>query len=765
MPVAQGPVPLADPRIGLAELRPALNQDAAGALTLLERVSALELAKPVEAKAAGFGYLRARLLIAAGKPKEAMAALTESLVATPELAPWARYHLAVLYEQQGDSAVAAGQIAAVLAARPARPLLERSLELFARTVVAGGDCRLLQSLPALKLKAEEERYLAFARAECSQRAGRHQEAQQALLALLRSKVEDDPALLAASRLAERIDPAKTDGRTLLLVGSALYEHRDFVAAIPFLNVAISRLVSGRDVPAGQYWQARYALARSLFWLERYREAANAYEALARSSATAGERAQALYQKGRCLELEALDPAQAARADEAAATYAEVVALVPDGRWGTAASVSKSRIDWLAGRQGDALVQLEGHLARKRTDAASQLLMFLIASDLSEGKTERPAVWLPIVERLGRASKIELSYWQARHAELTGKTTFACELYLRTWLLSPYDPVAQAAWQRLRSEDLRATAEAGAKKLARSGSKDDLTFAWRFLGDSTAEGVLARTALVAQLLKDPRAVSFLRLEAKPAADWPMWKYPLRTGEELLAGLGLFDDSPGTSARFFPLTDPTLGLAGSRALSAGGAHHKALYLAETLLRRAPASLHAALLPAALRQQVYPIGYRPLLERESQKHQIDPRLLAAIIREESRFNPEAFSGASARGLSQFILPTAQQIAAKLKLGPLQALDLHRPEVSIALGAAYLAELDKTFAGSLPPMVAAYNAGAPQARLWKSYCKSNDPVEYLSKVGFEETRKYLTKVLGSRAHYVEIYGPMVRPAGKVSG
>ena len=146
--------------------------------------------------------------------------------------PWARYHLAALYEADGKNEVAAGQIASVLAARPGRPLLEKAVVLLARTVAGGGDCRFLGSLPVLQLKPEEQRYLAFARAECAHRASRVAEAEAALVALLRTKVEDDPALLAAERLAQRLDPAKADARTLLLVGTSFYEHRDFVAAIP-----------------------------------------------------------------------------------------------------------------------------------------------------------------------------------------------------------------------------------------------------------------------------------------------------------------------------------------------------------------------------------------------------------------------------------------------------------------------------------------------------------------------------------------------------
>lgn len=761
-PAAVPAAPKIDLQLAAAELRAATAGEPGAAALLLARVDQELAERPEEARAAGFDYLRGRLLAASGERAAAIFSLTDSQTATPALAPWASYHLALLHEQDGQVEAAAAQASRVLASRPPRPLLERALELFARNVAGGGDCRWLAVLPALQWKPEELRYLAWTRAECARRAGRIAESDQALLAILEAKATDDPALLAATSLAQRLDPAKAPGRTLLLVGTSFYEHRDFVKAIGFLNLAVARLVSGRDVPAPRYWQARYALGRSLFWLERYSEAEIAFEALARSSTTAGERSQALFQKGRSLELLALDPRHAARREDAVKAYGEILQLVPLGRWGEAASIAKSRLDWLAGRQGEALVQLQGHLAQKRVKPAAQLLAFLIATDLSSGKTERAVTWIPIAERLKNTNQLEIAYWKARVAELSGKKPEAVELYRAAWHQAPYDPVAQGAWQRLASADLKPLAEARARQLSRSQSPADLLFAWHFLGNSDSAGVLARTALAGRLQQDPRLAPWLRLAPTRPADWPLWKTPPRTGEEMVAALGTFDDAPGAAGRFFPLTDSALGLAGSQALAAGGAHQRSLYLAELLAKRAPAALPAALLPEALRQRAYPLGYRPLLEGESRVRKIDPQLLAAIIREESRFNPDAFSGASARGLTQFILPTALDLAQKLSLGPLQALDLHRPEVAIRLGAAYLAELDKTFAGSLPPMVAAYNAGAPQARLWKSYTLTEDPVEYLAKVGFEETRNYLTKVLTSHAHYREIYRLELEPAAR---
>jgi len=58
------------------------------------------------------------------------------------------------------------------------------------------------------------------------------------------------------------------------------------------------------------------------------------------------------------------------------------------------------------------------------------------------------------------------------------------------------------------------------------------------------------------------------------------------------------------------------------------------------------------------------------------------------------------------------------------------------------------------VPQAVAAYNAGEPQAALWRSYCWSHEPEEFYTKVAFRETRSYLGRVLASRQAYAELYG-----------
>jgi soluble lytic murein transglycosylase len=82
----------------------------------------------------------------------------------------------------------------------------------------------------------------------------------------------------------------------------------------------------------------------------------------------------------------------------------------------------------------------------------------------------------------------------------------------------------------------------------------------------------------------------------------------------------------------------------------------------------------------------------------------------------------------------------------------------VAIALGASYLGNLAARFQGREEVMVAAYNAGEEQAALWLRYCFSQEPEEYLSKVGFRETRAYAQRVLASRAHYAALYADPAR-------
>jgi soluble lytic murein transglycosylase len=354
---------------------------------------------------------------------------------------------------------------------------------------------------------------------------------------------------------------------------------------------------------------------------------------------------------------------------------------------------------------------------------------------------------------------ELHYWQGRLEELRNRPEAALENYLTALVEDPDHPFGTAARRRLESPPLAALSRRRGEELATAASIDDLYRAWLLLPPQTPLYRRSEAALRESLARDAAAVSFLRLEVEPTAAWPLWQAEMSRPEEMLVGLGLFDEGATEILRHFPVTQPDLAFTGSVVLARSGEIQRSLYIAEILLKRVPRAIPAPLLPVAFQRLLYPMSYRELILTEASRRGVDPHLLTAIIREESRFDPRAFSAASARGLTQFIFTTAREIAAAYEMGPVEPRDLERPEVSIALGAAYLNRLYEELDGAVPEVVAAYNAGKPQAALWRRYCHSDEPEEYLSKVAFRETRGYLTKVLKSRQRYAELYPTPAEP------
>ncbi|MEO1087623.1 MAG: lytic transglycosylase domain-containing protein, partial [Acidobacteriota bacterium] len=329
-----------------------------------------------------------------------------------------------------------------------------------------------------------------------------------------------------------------------------------------------------------------------------------------------------------------------------------------------------------------------------------------------------------------------------------------ELYVAVARADRHDAFGRGALSRLGGERLREAAVHLGRHLARrTDSAESLYSAWLLLGPTHPQGVVAKARLRQRLEQDPRAAAYLGLERTPTAEWPLWRKRHEAPEEKLLALGRFNDAPTRVLRHFPVAQKNLAFTGSQVLAQAGVTRRSLYIAEILAKRKPKALPTELLPTSYRRLLYPFRYSYLILKETRKRGVDPFLLAAIIREESRYDPQAFSGASARGLTQFIVPTARAIAERLEMEPVEPADLHRPEIAIALGAGYLEELSLHFKGDAPSSVAAYNAGEPQAELWRKYCVSDEVEEYLTKVAFRETRNYVRKVLRSRAHYEELY------------
>jgi len=732
----------ADPRISLIDFQ--LRRDYEAALVFVERRLSED---PEGSRALGLDYLRAHLLLSLDRRTEALEAFARTMSVTPMLSPYSRFRLAVEQEDLGHPEVAAGLVATLLRTRPPRELVSPAVELLSRTVTAGGDCRLLQGLEAYRFQRRDRRELLFAVAECRAREGSIEEAASIWIHLLEEQRDDPVARSTAERIVAA-GPEKLAPRTEMLVGSAFYDHREFKDAIHHLARALVQVSSARNLSRREIYELRYALARSHFWEGRYEEAAAAFRNLADATRTPELKAQALYQEGRCHELQGHD-------ERAIEVFREAYLADLTGGWADSSLISGLRLHWLAGRRGEALQGLEDLYSRRKLGTASRALVFLASSELVEGRSEDAADWLEKAERLRRVAPAELRYWQGRLEELRGRPEAAVGSYLAALVEDPMEAFGPAARRHLEAAALAPLTLRRARELAASDVPSDLYRAWLLLKPGTPLHRRTEAALHASFARNSAAASFLGLEVEPTAAWPLWQAEMARPEEMLVGLGLFDEGAAEILRHFPVTQPGLAFTGSVVLARSGDVRRSLYIAEILLKRVPRDIPQPLLPIAFQRLLYPMSHRDVIRAEAARRNVDPYLLTAIIREESRFDPRAFSAAAARGLTQFIFTTAREIAEAYEIGPVEPRDLERPEVSIALGAAYLSQLYEELDGSVPQVVAAYNAGEPQAALWRRYCLSDEPEEYLSKVAFRETRGYLVKVLKSREQYVRLYPP----------
>lgn len=154
-----------------------------------------------------------------------------------------------------------------------------------------------------------------------------------------------------------------------------------------------------------------------------------------------------------------------------------------------------------------------------------------------------------------------------------------------------------------------------------------------------------------------------------------------------------------------------------------------------------------------QNYPAPFRTELLRYAKSRSIDPRFLLAIMKQESSFRANAKSPAAARGLLQLVFDTALKYNKQAGFPNLQAEDLYRPDVNIAIGSFYVGELKDEFDNLYEAIAASYNGGEDNAARWLDRAKPKDPAIFTSEVGFAESKDYVFKVMGNYRVYRELY------------
>jgi soluble lytic murein transglycosylase len=150
--------------------------------------------------------------------------------------------------------------------------------------------------------------------------------------------------------------------------------------------------------------------------------------------------------------------------------------------------------------------------------------------------------------------------------------------------------------------------------------------------------------------------------------------------------------------------------------------------------------------VQRMLNPIHYSDLITAYSRRHDLDPFLVAAIMRVESRYQPDAVSSKGARGLMQLMPDTGRWAAGCLGIEGYSDDLLFEPEVNIRIGAWYLRQLLNQFEGSLPVALAAYNGGPSNVEKWLSGGRWSGSINDLEQIPFGETARYVDRV--SRAY-----------------
>ncbi|KAB8316294.1 tetratricopeptide repeat protein [Tolypothrix campylonemoides VB511288] len=158
----------------------------------------------------------------------------------------------------------------------------------------------------------------------------------------------------------------------------------------------------------------------------------------------------------------------------------------------------------------------------------------------------------------------------------------------------------------------------------------------------------------------------------------------------------------------------------------------------------------------QARYPFPYLKEIETWSEKRQLNPLLVTALIRQESRFETKVRSTAGATGLMQVLPNTAKWIAPQIKFDS-KKIDLQNPNNNIMLGTWYLDHTHQQYGNNSLLAIASYNAGPGNVSKWLPILPKEDPDEFVESIPFDETKNYVRQVFGNYWNYLRLYNPEI--------
>lgn len=263
-----------------------------------------------------------------------------------------------------------------------------------------------------------------------------------------------------------------------------------------------------------------------------------------------------------------------------------------------------------------------------------------------------------------------------------------------------------------------------------------------------------------------ATSVERPQAPSAWQWPaahqLFSFE-KVGEllglraPLLAAAGQFDEA----IAYTDSHDDEPHLKTGSALETLSGFKAWLYLSQNQqidgIRQAAKELGEHPIKTSPRWQIYyPWAYAALINEQAKLRSVDPYLVHALIREESRYYPKALSRSNAIGLMQLLPGTAFGVAKRIGLPISAKEEVFIPENNIKMGTAYLGYTLSRFNGNAMLAVASYNGGPNAVKRWLDQFQAAGGTDFdvfVENIPFRETRDYVRKVFGAYWTYEHLY------------
>jgi soluble lytic murein transglycosylase len=221
-------------------------------------------------------------------------------------------------------------------------------------------------------------------------------------------------------------------------------------------------------------------------------------------------------------------------------------------------------------------------------------------------------------------------------------------------------------------------------------------------------------------------------------------------KLLANAGL-NEFIAAEIKADPDSDSWSALAEAQIYSNYGETYRAIHALKRALPYASTASISAI-PLVYWRILYPEPYWDTIKEESARYNLNPYLVASLIRQESEFNPAAISYANAYGLMQLLPVVGRQMARELGMEHFQTFQLLDPETNIKLGTRYLRQMLDKFNGVEEYALAAYNAGDNRVTDWESAGPYSGMDEFVESIPFTQTREYVEAILRNEETYKAI-------------